>query len=65
MIEGHCFQQLGRRGRGESDKRDVSHYCDFCLGDELENKKTGQKEELVSCGDCGRSGKHDCYVCIT
>ena len=31
-------------------------YCDFCLGDENENKKTGFKEEMVSCADCGRSG---------
>lgn len=34
-----------------------NNYCDFCLGDETENKKTGQKEELVSCADCGRSGR--------
>lgn len=32
-------------------------YCDFCLGDVSENKKTGSQEELVSCADCGRSGK--------
>ncbi len=31
-------------------------YCDFCLGDVSENKKTGQPEELVSCAECGRSG---------
>lgn len=34
-----------------------SPYCDFCLGDTRENKKTGSQEELVSCSDCGRSGK--------
>lgn len=34
-----------------------SPYCDFCLGDSRENKKTGGVEELVSCSDCGRSGK--------
>lgn len=34
-----------------------SPYCDFCLGDDRENKKTGTPEELVSCSDCGRSGK--------
>lgn len=33
-------------------------YCDFCLGDVTENKKTGGQEELVSCADCGRSGKN-------
>lgn len=35
-----------------------SPYCDFCLGDSRENKKTGNPEELVSCSDCGRSGKN-------
>lgn len=35
-------------------------YCDFCLGDENENKKTGFKEEMVSCADCGRSGHPSC-----
>lgn len=34
-----------------------SPYCDFCLGDAQENKKTGHSEELVSCSDCGRSGR--------
>ncbi|XP_077302623.1 double PHD fingers d4 isoform X2 [Arctopsyche grandis] len=34
-----------------------SPYCDFCLGDQRENKKTGVPEELVSCSDCGRSGE--------
>ena len=33
-------------------------YCDFCLGDALSNKKTGKPEELVSCAECGRSGKY-------
>lgn len=32
-------------------------YCDFCLGDQDSNRKTGQAEELVSCSDCGRSGE--------
>ena len=36
---------------------ETSAYCDFCLGDARENKKTGTKEELISCSDCGRSGK--------
>lgn len=35
-----------------------NNYCDFCLGDISENKKTGIQEELVSCADCGRSGKN-------
>ncbi|XP_022904147.1 zinc finger protein ubi-d4 isoform X6 [Onthophagus taurus] len=37
-----------------------SPYCDFCLGDSRENKKTGGSEELVSCSDCGRSGHPTC-----
>ncbi|XP_034018117.1 zinc finger protein DPF3 isoform X4 [Thalassophryne amazonica] len=35
-------------------------YCDFCLGDQGSNRKTGQAEELVSCSDCGRSGHPSC-----
>ncbi|KAM6914890.1 zinc finger protein DPF3 isoform 2-T2 [Xenentodon cancila] len=35
-------------------------YCDFCLGDQDSNRKTGQAEELVSCSDCGRSGHPTC-----
>ncbi|XP_072297021.1 zinc finger protein DPF3 isoform X2 [Eucyclogobius newberryi] len=35
-------------------------YCDFCLGDQDSNRKTGQAEELVSCSDCGRSGHPSC-----
>ncbi|KAJ8319516.1 hypothetical protein KUTeg_004607 [Tegillarca granosa] len=41
------------------DKISANNYCDFCLGDSLENKKTAQPEELVSCSDCGRSGTID------
>lgn len=37
-----------------------SPYCDFCLGDATENKKTNAPEELVSCSDCGRSGHPTC-----
>nr|XP_018669421.1 zinc finger protein isoform X1 [Ciona intestinalis] len=37
-----------------------NNYCDFCLGDADENKKTGESEELVSCSDCGRSGHPTC-----
>ncbi len=34
-----------------------NNYCDFCLGDSNLNQKTGSSEVLVSCSDCGRSGK--------
>lgn len=46
----------GRTGKAS----DVSQYCDFCLGDAAENKKTNQPEELISCKDCGRSGHPTC-----
>ncbi|XP_005061364.1 PREDICTED: zinc finger protein ubi-d4 [Ficedula albicollis] len=47
-----------------------NNYCDFCLGDSKINKKTGQPEELVSCSDCGRSGRRfpagswSCHLCL-
>ncbi|XP_076448356.1 zinc finger protein ubi-d4 A-like [Babylonia areolata] len=41
-------------------KISANSYCDFCLGDSYENKKTHQAEELVSCSDCGRSGHPSC-----
>jgi len=41
-------------------KKTKNDYCDFCLGDADENKKTGESEELVSCADCGRSGHPTC-----
>ncbi|PSN30856.1 Zinc finger protein DPF3 [Blattella germanica] len=44
-------------GSEEKERAAPSPYCDFCLGDAQENKKTGQSEELVSCSDCGRSGR--------
>ncbi|XP_074631386.1 zinc finger protein ubi-d4-like isoform X2 [Acropora palmata] len=54
-----------QRGPGRPKKcsgADVSpnNYCDFCLGDVFENKKTGHPEELLSCADCGRSGHPTC-----
>lgn len=42
------------------DKISANNYCDFCLGDSTENKKTEMPEELVSCSDCGRSGHPTC-----
>ena len=35
----------------------ANNYCDFCLGDESKNKKTGKREELVTCSECGRAGE--------
>ncbi|ESO85793.1 hypothetical protein LOTGIDRAFT_130246, partial [Lottia gigantea] len=44
----------------EPSKPSPNNYCDFCLGDQGENKKTNQAEDLVSCSDCGRSGHPSC-----
>ncbi|XP_032803650.1 zinc finger protein ubi-d4-like isoform X9 [Petromyzon marinus] len=41
--------------KGPDGLANPNNYCDFCLGGSVENKKTGQPEELVSCSDCGRS----------
>lgn len=46
-------------GPGKKGPTQPSEYCDFCLGDASENKKTLQAEELVSCSDCGRSGENE------
>lgn len=48
------------QNRNEKPRATPSPYCDFCLGDMKENKKTGVPEELVSCSDCGRSGHPTC-----
>lgn len=42
--------------QNEKERAVPSPYCDFCLGDAVSNKKSGQPEELLSCSDCGRSG---------
>ncbi|XP_078672955.1 zinc finger protein DPF3-like isoform X5 [Branchiostoma floridae x Branchiostoma belcheri] len=47
-------------GDGDAKGSGPSNYCDFCLGDEKENKKSGMPEELISCSDCGRSGHPTC-----
>jgi zinc finger protein ubi-d4 len=48
---------------GAKDKQSLSSgYCDFCLGDAAENKKTHRSEELVSCAECGRSGESPMVV---
>ncbi|EFN62385.1 Zinc finger protein ubi-d4 A [Camponotus floridanus] len=49
-----------KKAGGKSSAAQPSPYCDFCLGDARENKKTGGSEELVSCSDCGRSGHPTC-----
>ncbi|XP_010224391.1 PREDICTED: zinc finger protein neuro-d4, partial [Tinamus guttatus] len=50
-----------RASRGAKKAADGSvianGYCDFCLGG---SKKTGCPEDLISCADCGRSGRPSC-----
>ncbi|OTF82587.1 hypothetical protein BLA29_013186, partial [Euroglyphus maynei] len=44
----------------DTKRASPSNYCDFCLGDSTENKKTQEAEDLVSCSDCGRSAHPSC-----
>ncbi|XP_053214482.1 zinc finger protein ubi-d4-like isoform X2 [Panonychus citri] len=44
----------------DKDKASPSKYCDFCLGDSDENKKTSSAEKMISCSDCGRSAHPTC-----
>ncbi|XP_064621407.1 zinc finger protein ubi-d4-like isoform X2 [Lineus longissimus] len=44
----------------KAEKQASASYCDFCLGDAVENKNTNKPEELVSCSDCGRAGHPSC-----
>jgi len=43
-----------------SFQAEPSNYCDFCLGNQENNKKTGSAEELIGCAICGRSGHPTC-----
>merc|ERR1739838_1113444 len=45
---------------GEGTPTPTGAYCDFCLGDENENKKTGDAESLVTCSVCAHSGHPTC-----
>ncbi|EDW72090.1 uncharacterized protein Dwil_GK10624 [Drosophila willistoni] len=57
---GSPKKQAALKLRTEREVAQPSPYCDFCLGDQRENKKTNMPEELVSCSDCGRSGHPSC-----
>jgi zinc finger protein ubi-d4 len=50
----------GNRPPGKGSVHAPQDYCDFCLGDSGENKKTNSAEILVSCSDCGRSAHPSC-----
>ncbi|KAJ1525843.1 hypothetical protein ONE63_009039 [Megalurothrips usitatus] len=52
--------EAGLSSEDRRPKANPSPYCDFCLGDASENKKSGVPEVLVSCADCGRSGHPSC-----
>lgn len=49
------LDQKSKDGRATPNK-----YCDFCLGDSEENRKTKSAERMVSCSDCGRSAHPTC-----
>uniref|UniRef100_A0A1B6E6S0 PHD-type domain-containing protein n=1 Tax=Clastoptera arizonana TaxID=38151 RepID=A0A1B6E6S0_9HEMI len=59
IIDEHPIPIL-KMEQEEKERAAPSPYCDFCLGDAVANKKSGQPEELVSCSDCGRSGHPTC-----
>ncbi|XP_046570119.1 zinc finger protein ubi-d4-like isoform X1 [Haliotis rubra] len=50
----------GSKCKNADGKATANNYCDFCLGDAADNRKTKLPEELVSCSDCGRSGHPTC-----
>lgn len=58
-----AFNEASKRSLASATSKaaiDTGKYCDFCLGNESENKKTGTREEMVSCADCGRCGHPSC-----
>lgn len=59
-VGGAVKKDLKNKLRADREIATPSTYCDFCLGDQRENKKTNLPEELVSCSDCGRSGHPSC-----
>ncbi|TRY72520.1 hypothetical protein TCAL_10505 [Tigriopus californicus] len=56
----HMAAHRNNKTMSGKDRAPSLGYCDFCLGDATENKKTTQPEELVSCAECGRSGHPTC-----
>ena len=56
---------LNNKTMSGKDRAPSLGYCDFCLGDVNENKKTGKPEELVSCAECGRSGEKAFFFIIS
>ena len=56
MINPEKKEVVSDAATAKGENVETSAYCDFCLGDAKENKKTGIREELISCSDCGRSG---------
>ncbi|KAH8859596.1 Zinc finger protein neuro-d4 [Schistosoma japonicum] len=53
IIEAHEWRDMNNTDSSE-------HTCDFCLGDESLNKKTGQSEDMLRCSDCGRFAHFSC-----
>ncbi|XP_015789261.1 zinc finger protein ubi-d4 [Tetranychus urticae] len=53
-------EQSSSTAKGKNSAAAPSPYCDFCLGDSEENKKSRSREKMVSCSDCGRSAHPTC-----
>lgn len=54
MWEPICFVSPLAAKKAADGSVIANGYCDFCLGG---SKKTGCPEDLISCADCGRSGR--------
>lgn len=53
------------KGLTNDPSYESDYSCDFCLGDERLNKKTGQPEDMLRCSDCGRCAHFSCLQFTT
>lgn len=58
--ERNSFAANAGSGDPDDEDEDDGVTCDFCLGDESANKKTGSAEGMVRCSDCGRCAHFSC-----
>ncbi|CAL8091920.1 unnamed protein product [Calicophoron daubneyi] len=57
---GSSIVEADNSGWRSSNASDVEYSCDFCLGNERMNKKTGLPEDMLRCSDCGRCAHFSC-----
>ncbi len=55
FLKCDCFVQ-NSAAKKKKGPVEPNNYCDFCLGDTAKNK-SGEPEDMVSCAECGHSGK--------